>query len=283
MAFLNFIESFFFISLAITFVLIILIVYHFKQRIVTLEQKYDTIFEIINNLVKEINVMRGLLFQRISPHFYQGGAGGGGGEEKTVLVSIPEEPEEVAIEDSEEEYGEDYDDDETDGDEDEDYDVDDKDNVVKNESDVEFYDDGDEYDDVDDTARQFHIHETPIEENLVLDNDAEIIHQFYDDEEIKHVSVSDQFLPYKESDLEFESDTNIHETEQFHVHKIDEATADSVDTQNNVLPDISDTLSVYRKMNISTLKATVITKGLCSDPSKMKKHELLKLLDSELL
>ena len=36
---------------------------------------------------------------------------------------------------------------------------------------------------------------------------------------------------------------------------------------------------LYKKMTLSNLKATVISKGLCSDPSKMKKNELLKLLE----
>jgi len=58
MGFFNLIESFFFISLAITFVLILLLVYHFKQRVVTLEQKCDTMFDIINNVVKELNSVR---------------------------------------------------------------------------------------------------------------------------------------------------------------------------------------------------------------------------------
>ena len=55
MGFFNFIETFFFLSLGITFVLILLLVYHFKQRLTTLENKCDTVFEIISNLVKEVS------------------------------------------------------------------------------------------------------------------------------------------------------------------------------------------------------------------------------------
>ncbi len=36
---------------------------------------------------------------------------------------------------------------------------------------------------------------------------------------------------------------------------------------------------LYKKMTLANLKATVISKGLCSDPSKMKKNELLKMLE----
>ena len=58
MAFFNFIETFFFISLGITFVLVLSLVYHFKQRITGLEQKCDTMFEIINDIVKQLNTIR---------------------------------------------------------------------------------------------------------------------------------------------------------------------------------------------------------------------------------
>ena len=44
MALINFIETFFFISLAITFILIVMLVYHFKDRLGLLEQKCDTMF-----------------------------------------------------------------------------------------------------------------------------------------------------------------------------------------------------------------------------------------------
>ena len=59
MGLFNFIETFFFISLGITFVLILLLVYHFKQRLSSLENKCDTMFEIINNVVQEITIVRG--------------------------------------------------------------------------------------------------------------------------------------------------------------------------------------------------------------------------------
>ena len=37
---------------------------------------------------------------------------------------------------------------------------------------------------------------------------------------------------------------------------------------------------VYNKMSMQALKTLVITKGLSSDPSKMKKAELIKLLET---
>lgn len=55
MGLFNFIETIFFFSLAITFLLILLLVYHFKQRISSMEQKSDTMFDIINGVVKELS------------------------------------------------------------------------------------------------------------------------------------------------------------------------------------------------------------------------------------
>ena len=54
MGLFSFMETSFFFTLGITFLLILLLVYHFKQRISNAESKQDTMFEIINNLVQEV-------------------------------------------------------------------------------------------------------------------------------------------------------------------------------------------------------------------------------------
>lgn len=51
-------ETSFFFTLGISFLLILLLVYHFKQRLVLTEQKQDTMFEIMNNLVQEITQVK---------------------------------------------------------------------------------------------------------------------------------------------------------------------------------------------------------------------------------
>ena len=51
-------DSVFYLGLIVTFVLIILLAYHFKQRVGVLEEKNHTMFEILNNVVKELNVIR---------------------------------------------------------------------------------------------------------------------------------------------------------------------------------------------------------------------------------
>lgn len=76
MGFFNVLETFFFISLAITFVLIMMLVYHFKGRLVILEQKCDTMFEIMNNLIKEMKNIQTKVIQsqmQQAPHPPPGG------------------------------------------------------------------------------------------------------------------------------------------------------------------------------------------------------------------
>lgn len=68
MGFFGFIETFFFISLAITFVLILLLVYHFKQRLSDVETKTDTMFNIMNNLLQEMKTIKTMVIETQQQH-----------------------------------------------------------------------------------------------------------------------------------------------------------------------------------------------------------------------
>jgi len=52
------IETFFFISLAVTFLLLIALVYHFHQKFVSVEQRVNNVIEIINSVVKEMQNLK---------------------------------------------------------------------------------------------------------------------------------------------------------------------------------------------------------------------------------
>ena len=67
MGIFNMLEMLFFVSLAISFVLIVFVVYHFRQKIIALEEKCDTMFELINNIVKEMNNRKNLVIQQQIP------------------------------------------------------------------------------------------------------------------------------------------------------------------------------------------------------------------------
>ena len=68
MGIFNYIDTFFFISLGITFILILLLVFHFKQRVADLEEKNATMFEIINNIVKKTITLDTLVESKNIPY-----------------------------------------------------------------------------------------------------------------------------------------------------------------------------------------------------------------------
>jgi hypothetical protein len=277
MALFNFIETFFFISLGITFVLVLLLVYHFKQRITGLEQKCDTMFEIINDIVKQLNTIRMQnnvpfmnVFNPLSKsmpeiqHFIN----------ETMDISENDynnEIEEVEEEDDDEDVeGDDEEDDEEDDDEGDDEGDDEDDDEEDDEDDEEDDDEGDhdEDDDAEDAVEDEgsikiinvnitdsnEITELAIEE--LTDNNENDINEV---ETLEPVNVEpinvEKIMPLYEED---NNDTN-HETE------INKKESEK---------------EVYKKMSMTALKTLVISKGLCSDASKLKKHDLLKLLEN---
>ena len=58
MTLMNVMDSVFYLGLVVTFLLILLVVYHFKNRVTTMEHRCDTMFEIMNNIVQELNLLR---------------------------------------------------------------------------------------------------------------------------------------------------------------------------------------------------------------------------------
>jgi stringent starvation protein B len=58
MGFFNYIESLFLLSLGITFVLILFLMYHFRQRIIQVEHKSEAMFSLVNNIVTELGNIR---------------------------------------------------------------------------------------------------------------------------------------------------------------------------------------------------------------------------------
>ena len=60
MSVFGFIENFFFISLALVFILVLFLVYHFKSRITVAEKKSESMYGLLTAVVKEIKTLRGM-------------------------------------------------------------------------------------------------------------------------------------------------------------------------------------------------------------------------------
>jgi hypothetical protein len=279
MSIFNFIETFFFISLGITFVLISLLVYHFRQRIIVLESKNDTMFEIINNIVKELtNVRNTILYMNPSQmelmqhanlmqeHF----------SEQFDNAELKHTPiEHYIVEDDNDEH-EDDDDDEDEDDEDED----DEDEDDEDEDD----DDEDEDDDDDDKDKE--------EYDTLVDNTQKIKVSLESNDlqpvKIVNVNIESTSLDIEElNDLAMEEVNSLEEepirdidvnADPVIVHKILDELVNA--TESEITVEESKTKDIYRNMNTQQLKQLVITKGLSTNPSKLKKNELIQLLEN---
>jgi len=263
MALFKFIETFFFISLAITFLLVLLLVYHFKQRLGLIEQKTDNMFEIVNNIVKELNIIRNAQINsnkfsgfpqvphlsNMSPPFFIPQIPQ---DINNIYVSVTENKENEinGLEDSHDEDDEDSDDEDSDDEDDED-------------SDDEDDDDSDDED---------------------IDSDKEVVIDNLDDITIETTGDNIKVVHMEElSNIDFEVvSENIQNTiEPIQIEKINQPIIETEPisiSEPFVVGEYSK--DVVRKMSVQELKTLVITKGLCSDPSKMKKIELIKMLEN---
>jgi hypothetical protein len=254
MGFFNFIETFFFLSLGITFVLILLLVYHFKQRLTTLENKCDTVFEIISNLVKEVSNIKQIQISQYamtSSNFQNS---------NTIIPSFHNTEINGKIKISDEEFDNESED-EDDGSEDDGSEDDGSD------------DDGSDDDGSDDDMPPLISIEEPIHNSTIKVINVEIGDTIEAD--ILETDVETDILDNDENKLE---PIELQEEEQIHVEKLHETA--SLDNNDNDSVSRESSKDIYSKMSVSELKALVITKGLSSDPSKKKKNELLKMLEN---
>lgn len=237
MGFFSLLETFFFISLAITFVLIIMLVYHFKGRLVSIEDRYHTMFDIVNSLVKEMKNLRDTMIQvqaqvQVQAQPPQLERSPFGGNAPTgfptdlfrLFQSGPGMFPSSRVGENEQE------------DDDEEEDNYRKIVVSDTELDDEEYDEDDEDNENGNNVRVISVDITEPNESVSL---AEL-------EDPVDIDITPE-------DEDVEEELNIDET--------DEPSMD------------------YRKLDVSYLKTMVLTRGLATDTKKMKKSDLIRLLE----
>jgi len=279
MGIFSIIETFFFISLGITIILVALLVYHFKQRVSALEQKYESLFDIVTGVVKQLSNIQsqppmldqfGGMYppQWISPEHlgnvnvsteypHQMFSG------EHVQYNMQEESQiNYSVEESEEEEEEDSDDE---SDDDEDSDDESGDDESQQEEAKVIVSDEDE------SQAGVKIINLHMDEPSIHIEDFNIDPISLDEtDELYELPTQDVQIDYSAS-LEQEEETPIV------VRKMEDSLQEQ--PESTFVIEKASSSDLYKKMTLSNLKATVISKGLCSDPSKMKKNELLKLLE----
>jgi hypothetical protein len=260
MSIFNFIETFFFISLGITFVLISLLVYHFRQRIIVLESKNDTMFEIINNIVKELtNVRNSILYMNPdSARLIETCNLSKNQFEYTDTQFDDEDAKDSQIEHY---IVEDVNEDEDEDDEDED---------------DEDEDDEDEDDEDEDDTQKIVVSLEP--EEIQLEQPVKVINVNIESTDLEIEEINDLGIDDNHS-LEEEQTVDIDvNAETIIVHKILNELQQNAD--EDITIEESKQKDVYKNMTTNQLKQLVITKGLSTNPSKLKKNELLQLLEN---
>ena len=227
----NLFESFFLMSLGITFSLILIIFYHFKERIRFIENKTDNLFSLIQDLAEELKKPQYEKLNSGSPYnmlniseehpLHNETIGANQLIIGTDLKNF-ESNLDIELESNEElSY---FDDSEEDIDEDEDQDDEDED---------EDQDDEDE-----------------------------------DEDEVKNkINCDKEREPWDEE-------------ENFEKITIPDI---KVIKQEDTKPEENKTKNInFKKMHVGELRDMIIAKGLCDDPSKMKKVDLIELLQSKM-
>lgn len=255
-------ESFFFITLGISCILLLMLIYHFKQRLGKLEQNNETMFEILNNIVQELTEMkRYSVNNNSSLHSSYG--------QEKINVDLDGEYDDIpdlsTIDDS---------------------------NVVnpsltnQNERSLdEVESDDDDYqsdssgtesdEDDESTLSKDENDEEETQEEGVKTVSVEI------DNSLDEITENEDFT----NDGQEQSDNDNLEQVNLNTEEVDSIKVNKLEEVNNLEEnDSNDSDStnkeIYKKMTVPSLKALVIEKGLTTETSKLKKNDLIELLES---
>jgi len=244
MGFFNLLETVFFISLAITFVLIMMLVYHFKGRLIVLEQKCDTMFEIMNNMIKEMKNMQikfssqdamlpsnSIPFSREMPS--------SGGFQIDLLSMLGNKFQHTPMEYLDE-------------------------NNEEDENDNEDEDASEEED------------ESEFKKIVVSDTEVESDNEDDENEKVKVIHIDIGNPETKSTEISELEEVEVEPGDEEHEKDAESETEDDEDNKDSLDKPIN-----YKKMDISYLRTLVITRGLAVDTKRLKKADLIKLLSEE--
>jgi hypothetical protein len=250
MGFFNFVESFFFISLAITFVLIMMLVYHFKERLTILEKKTETIMDIMNGLFQDMNVIKGVCLQ-------------------IPVTNRPssESYSKIIVSDSDSESG---------SDSNSEYESDSDFEEVVQHIQIESSLDSTLPVDVDEIIEMIpsNTNEVNITVEIESENDEHLEEFIGEMDEMDNMSEADEMENTIEKIQQLEQSKEENDTKE------EEQSNESEEEDDNIKEETSreNMYEMYKKMDVSELKSIVIQKGLATDAKKLKKTDLIRIL-----
>ena len=240
-------ESMFFILFGITFLFILLLIYHFKNKVSALEKNVDTMFEILNNVVGDLSKIKfaGVTLGGMNMPIESDNANYSSEVNElntsepiahfsTIPTSSQEEESEISDDDEEEDSEEEYSENEVDEEEEE---------------------------------------EDSEEEEEEIKKISVILDEKVDEDAIQVEELEESVT----NDVEEISVPELKEVEDISVEKIEIPLNDSMESEKMT------NMQQYKKMHIQNLKKLVVSKGLATtdDVSKLKKADLLGILEEE--
>jgi hypothetical protein len=257
MGFFSFIESFFFLSLGITFVLIFLMVFHFKQRVEQLEKKSENMLEVCNGLVQQINGLKTFCISNQTGSSFLPPSSGSSRISENITFStsspIPIPEENITTNSFQKIVVEDFDD--------------------SDEEEEEEEDEEDEDIDVSDELDSAPVSSLPLDsssEELFSGLQSTIIEDFVLKEGIEEVDMNlleeENVLDSLPIELQQEEEIQVQpekEEEEIKLEEEENKSEEEVDIKN---------------LSLQQLRQLVSNKGLSTNPNKMKKQELVQLL-----
>ena len=220
--------------------LLLLLVFHFKSRLVVLEEKTDTIFEIVNNMVQELNNMKRFHYSA-QPQTCSPGTIHTIYDNKTLNVNTSGK---ILISDDEGDYESDDDDDESDSDSDSSRDRD-------SEYDINENLDG-------------------LEVNIINNDKEELI--------IESTELHDEVVPSEIKMVEINISEPITDID---IEKVDHDITTSIEEDSTQQDDIEN--KDIHTMTLPELRKLASSRGITNNLSKLKKGELIQILEKESL
>lgn len=241
-------ESFFFLCLAVSFILILLMVYHFKKRVDALERNNETLVDICKNVVQELDHLK-----NAQPSF-------GMPKEMSPHTSTTYYPSTLPFVDSD---------------------------MLKN----IMMSDG--------ILGGSTVNESPLDMQVLENSELDEVESCHSEDSPAVQELSDDSTSIEELEVDSIVPDNTEKTvdalDTFEIEKDNDKEKDMIQvTKLEETEPIDDTVSEFsemdverrnktslQKMNVQMLRAMVIREGLCTDPSKMKKNELIQLVLNE--
>jgi hypothetical protein len=233
------------------------------------------LFEIIQNITKELSVTKANIIYLLNKASFS----------NPIEVPIPIDTKQNITFEKEQ----DEDDDEDDDEHDDEHEEDDEDEEDDEEDDEDEEDEDDDEDekinfDLEEDTQLYEKIKIPEEDVKSFEEDIKIIKLSSDlkvDELEEIYELTEKIETTEEQEL-LDNELDITEIvpENIIVNKIQDENSEKYDLEKEE-KHITQDIEVYKKMNLTSLRTLVISKGLCSDASKMKKNELLQLLTTE--